>query len=236
MVSDIYIDILLIENSVEISDTDLEEIVDKIKKRQEVVLFKSYWNHEGVTKLSNKYLNRFSDDDLFWYVDFLLEMIERRTQTHWVERINIFHSFGLAARKNPDLMRGAILDKYIPRCSSKINNFVDYSAKNMMCMANGGYDESIQIIEQMSENVNLMKGIGQYNIKYYTDILSLANKMEAYLRMDRGVIVPQTVASVMAVMANTEYDDEEIDAINDVLHRLHKKIQIKINGLLKKIR
>lgn len=236
MIPDFYIDSLSIDFSSSIDEHDFVDVVSKIKQRQQVILFKSYWSHDAVKTLSSDYLVNLSDEDLNWYIHFLLSMIENRTNTHWVERINIFHSFGLAARKNSHFMSNLIRERYLPRCNNNINNFVDYSAINMVSFSGDSIFSSLSIIEKLMENVKLMQGIGNYNINYYGNVIELSNIMSSYLGTSKESIVPQTIASTLSAMIGTDYDEDEVDSVEDVLSRLDKRTRVRINKLYRILR
>ncbi|MFA7062275.1 MAG: hypothetical protein WC156_15835 [Pedobacter sp.] len=231
MIPDFYMDSLSIDFSPSVEKHDFVDVVSKIKKRQQVILFKSYWSHEAVKTLSSDYLDNLNDEDLKWYIHFLLSMVESRINTHWVERINIFHSFGLAARKNSQFMSNIIREKYLPRCNNKINNFVDYSAINMVSFSGNSIFSSFAIIEKLMENIKLMQGIGNYNINYYGNVIELSNVMRSYLGTSKESIVPQTIASTLSAMIGTDYDEEEVDSVQDLLSRLDKRTRVRINKL-----
>ena len=236
MIPEFYIDSLSIKFSTIVSDDDFKDLVAKIKQRHQVILFKSYWNHEVVKILSSRYINCLDDDDLGWYIRFLMSMIEKRTNTHWIERINLFHSFGLTARKNPELMTRIIAEQYLPRCKGNINNFVDYSAINMMSLSENPKFTPLAITQMLMENVQLMQGIGNYNINYYNNVIELSKILTEYIGTKKEVIVPQTIASVMSVMIGTEYDEEEIDSVQDVISKLSKNAKNTINKLYKMLK
>jgi len=61
------------------------------------IYFSCYWKHESVLELKNKYSNKMDLGKIIDYINNVHFVINERKnrETHWIERINLFHFYGL---------------------------------------------------------------------------------------------------------------------------------------------
>lgn len=179
------------------SVTDFNNILANLKSRKLSVFFKWFWKHSDVHEFSQKYTNRINPDDISWYLSKLIEVTTHRNSLHWVERINLFHTFGLCRFFGNK--RGLQIIESIPgikRRMNKINSLSDLSASNVTLMLKESNTlDSIKLIDHIPDR-SLLKVYSAYQVYYYGGFNNLLSVLRDYKNSPKQVIIPQTIAGL----------------------------------------
>jgi hypothetical protein len=178
-------------------DEDFQWIVNNLKNHKPVILFKWFWRHEDVDLFSTKYMKDIEPENMEWYLQKLSKMIVKRKNLHWIERINLFHIYGLSRLVDKNL--GLKIVKNFPffqKKESSIISMSDLSACNVSLMLrDASAKDSIKLIDSI-KNRSLLSDYGIYQIYYYEGISNLLDTLISYLSSSKQVIIPQTIAGL----------------------------------------
>jgi len=178
---------------------DFEEIVKNLSDKRLVILFKWFWKHSDVVNFAEHFIKKINANNLAWYLRELSKVIGRGVHVHWVERINLFHVYGLSRlfdkKAGLEIMESTF--DYGERIKS-IQTLSDISACNVsLILKEAGTIDSLKVIEAMS-SPSLLSIFGLYQLFYYEGLPHLLNVLKEYVHTPKEVIIPQTIAGLFS--------------------------------------
>lgn len=216
------------------NEEDFQWIVNNLKNQKPVILFKWFWRHEDVNLFSKKYMKDIEAENLELYLQKLSKMLSKRKNLHWIERINLFHIYGLS--RLVDKRLGLKIIEKLPFFQNKENSIIsmsDLSACNVsLILKDASVKDSIKLISSI-KNPSLLSDYGIYQIYYYEGISNLLDTLISYLSSSKQVIIPQTIAGLFEAEPHSIILSKIIkERIYDQL--LHKFSQDVISEIEKK--
>jgi len=176
---------------------DFQLIVESLKRKKMGVLFKWFWKHSDVVRFAEEFMREVGAENLNWYLYELTKITARKESLHWLERINLFHTYGLSRLIDKDsglkIMRSF---PFFARGTKLIASLSDLSACNVSLMLNDADSiESLHLLDLFSDR-SLLAQYGLYQIYYYGGISELIDTLGKYVSSPKEVIVPQTIAGL----------------------------------------
>lgn len=203
-------------------EEELSSIFESIKKRRPVLLFPWFWTHEDVVNFSKRFFNTLTPDDVLWYLRLLHAILGAERELHWMERVNLFHAFGLARLVGGDELLRVIEQDYGYGMSKQasMRTLTDVSAYNVIAMLRFSSPmDSITILRLLEDSLPTVISFGKYQVYYYGGLANLLDIMQDYLDDRKIVLVPQSVASLLflAELDKTRKLESTSRAIHDVI-------------------
>lgn len=176
---------------------DFRLIVENLKQKKMVVLFKWFWKHSDVVRFAEDFVMEVGAENLDWYLHELTKITANRKSLHWLERINLFHTYGLSRLIDKD--SGAKIMRSFPffaKGTKRIASLSDLSACNVSLMLRKADSvESLGLLDSFSDR-SLLAEYGLYQIYYYGGISELIDTLGQYVCSPKEVIIPQTIAGL----------------------------------------
>lgn len=229
-----------IDTNLSPSKKDFQEIIDNIASKKVSILFKWFWRHSDVVEFSKFIQNNINQDNLNWYVNKLIEFTSHNRPLHWLERINLFHSFGLCRLiDNTDQKkRLKTIEKVacVGRKDCQIKSLSDISAYNIaLILKHADSSDSLEIFTKVNSS-SLLSIYSAYQIYYYDGFENLLNFLQEYTDSPKQVIIPQTIAGLFlsepsSVLLSKKSRERIYD---DILGRMPKKVKTSLEKLDKK--
>lgn len=179
------------------SEDDFVKITDSLKRRRLVILFRWFWRHGDVARLAEHLSRGVYSEGLEWYLTELSKIVITEEDLHWVERINLFHVYGLSRLFGKEA-GVKLIEKfpYFSKTSRNVGSLADLSACNVALMLKEAeVTESIKVIDAVSDP-SLLAQYGMYQIYYYKGMLELIDKLKEYASSPKQSIIPQTIAGI----------------------------------------
>lgn len=227
-----------IDSNLTPNEEDFKWIVNNLKNQKPVILFKWFWRHEDVDLFSKKYMKDIEARDLERYLQKLSKMLLERKDIHWIERINLFHIYGLSRLVDKKLgLRIIESFPFFQKKESSILTMSDLSASNASLMLkDASAKDSIKLFSSI-KNSSLLSDYGIYQIYYYKGISNLLDTLVSYLPSYKQVIIPQTIVGLFEAEPHSIVLSKMIkERIYDqLLHNLSQDVTSEIEKKDKKL-
>lgn len=219
------------------TESDFRYIVESIKSRKLVILFKWFWRHQDVDDFRDHFASEIDPHDLHFYINELLKILELQQDMHWIERINLFHIYGLSrlVQMDPDLVTENQLKLETLR-KSEVRSLTDISEWNSILMIkNASSIDSLELLE-LIQKPDLLAEFGLYQLYYYQGLKILFRVLKDYLNTERNVIIPQTIAGLFqaepkTLLLSNTFREQIYD---EIILRLPCKVATKLERFDKK--
>jgi hypothetical protein len=217
------------------------ELVEGLKSRDLRIYFPQYWDHETVRKFKLEFGDKIDEDDIFYYLSRLenLLLLRNEKNIHWIEKINIFHFYGLLRifGKNNKEISISHIDNLIKHRKKKIKTLIDISALNTKYVVEErDTKNTIDIISNIEDNPGLIRDFGHYQIFYHNGIYNCINEFSMDLNKKGKVPIAHSVLALIVLSELYYKNQPEIkEMIMDRLYsHLNNKVKIKIDESSKK--
>lgn len=216
---------------------DFRFIVESLRNRKIVLLFKWFWKHSEVVNFSESFAEEIDPSDFEYYFIQLLKIIKKRESLHWLERINLFHVYGLSRLLDRRSSLKIIGDYSLTTTKNKtIKSLNDISAYNVFLMLNDApINDSIAMIDLINTQT-LLAEYGLYQLYYYGGISQLIDTLKLYIKSPKEVIIPQTLAGLFAAEPKSLLLGNKIRQriYDEILYSLPNKVQLKLEKIDKR--
>lgn len=214
---------------------DFNWIVSNLKGSKSVILFKWFWQHVDVDNFYRTFIKEIDAENLLSYIKSLQNILFNRKKLHWVEKVNLFHTYGLTRLFDDKKTSLEIVQNfpYFHKRNKNVNNLCDLSAYNVSLMlSDASAVDTINLFNLINDQ-NLLSDYGLYQIYYYKDISKLLEILKQYLKSSKQVIIPQTIAGIYKAEPKSILLSKKIkEKIHDeILHDLPENISIKLERL-----
>jgi hypothetical protein len=188
----------------EVPDGDMQGLVNGLKAGQCELYFSRYWTHGDVRKLRVNYLESVGIEEVLKYLAKVYYLMAKRRDEdiHWIERINLFHFYGLLRILGTSRIDVAshIIAGQIQGSKARRRTLVDVSAYNAKAVLDGKDPRDItEVLTLFEENPYLARDFGNYQIYYHGNILTCIDELADDLRSTRKVPVPHSVLALRFV-------------------------------------
>ncbi len=214
---------------------DPAAIIDALSGRRAVILFNWFWTHQDVWEFYNAHGTKILADDVAWYVGMLARCVQldsqKKIKASWVERINMFHAFGLL-RLVDDRYAAEMLRRVFSfgAADGIIHDLVEMSGWNALSMLEGG-DYPMPMLMALKSNPTVLTSFAEYQIYYYGGYENLLTTIKSYLSQDKRVMVPQSAAALLSWL-NRCGARREIDQIyGELLDPLPEQVRVIVEQL-----
>lgn len=168
------------------SELELDEMILAINNREPKIFFPWFLSHSTVANINSSSIDAEA-------LNFLIKETTHRVlnrQPHWVEKINLFHLYGLCRVINT----ATIVNDNIP-----VNMpIAQISANTSNLILNKAPINESYINLKILSSPQAARFYAEYQIYYYNGIENLIAKLSDYKNSYKSIIIPQTIASIYA--------------------------------------
>lgn len=227
-----------------VSHLDMGKIIDGLNDRRLLIYFPVFWNHDEVREFKNKFSTLINPENLFFVGSKLFKLLSIRDKrcVHWIERINLFHMYGLIRIYGYMFKTNALSflnSVYTEQSKSIKNDFSIVSAINAKSvLENRDAKDETEFFELVQKNLYLVRDYGNYQMFYYGGIIKCIHELQANLNEQKKVPVPSSVLSLL-VSCDLHYgiDTDLKTKVYDELYSLMpEKTKFKIDQIYKLVR
>ena len=193
------------------SPAEMKKLAEGLRQRRADLYFPFFWTHGDVYLLQQKYLKNVSLDDILWYIDELFRIVGNRypDRLHWMERSNIYHTFGLirlfgkADRKTSIRAVQKAIDF---QNRSKSKSIVEISAHSTLAFLQERDAEGMKsFIEELISVPNILRFYGSYQIYYYGGFENCVTRLENYNQTSNEIFIPQSMLSLLSIRSHINW-------------------------------
>lgn len=190
------------------NEIDLARLIDDINNRRIKIHIPWFWRHTVVSEFSLKYVNSLDTDALMDVVSQTEGKCLKR-DVHWLEKVNLFHLYGLCRLKGTEPKFSKNISESASQQSLALSHL---SAKNSELLVKGAdAKDAIYCIDHMKSR-KMIRIFAEYQLYYYGGIRAVMEKLEQYVGTSKESIVPTTV---FALKHTFELDYEEEKFLSD---------------------
>jgi len=210
--------------------SDYENVARALKEGKVEILFGWFWTHDHVVNLQKSSFKDVSPDDIEKYLSELYRIIHKKDDLHWIERINLFHAFGLTRLSEQKRALKMIEDKFGYKGDSrKIVNLTDVSASNVSLMLkNANSIDALHLIDTLND-AKLMALFAKYQIYYYGSKVGVLNAMKGYVGTSKEALIPHTIASMISTQRLLEQEKEYI--YDNIIYDMPLKVRNRLMSI-----
>lgn len=225
----------------QITEDDMRDLVDGLKKHRLKLYFSQYWDHQAVRQFKNKFATHINQDDVFYYLNKVGDLFQSRNESniHWIEKINFFHFFGLLRIiGNKDrTSSGSYLNNFIKQREGKKKSLIDISALNTKCVIEErDAKDTVEIFNQIEQDPNLIRDFGHYQVFYHNGIYNCVNEFSFDMQKKGKVPIAHSVLALIVICDLYFKNEPELkEFIMDKLYYpLNESVKNKIDESSKK--
>ena len=217
----------------------IEKVYWNLKARRFTLLFPWFWTHEHVRRFCTTYGKKIKGEDVSWYCVRLQKTLNESHDIHWLERVNLFHVYGLLRLvRDREMMLEVLKDRLAGELTvdqKPINTLSDMSAHNAMAMLQASPVEGMEwFLQKLQSHPRILPFFGRYQVFYYGGAEKVVDVMKNYLSTDKNVVVPQSVAALLSLSRLGNF--ERINHIHERIQaELLPKLPSSITGRIHKI-
>jgi hypothetical protein len=220
------------------TEEDMINLVSGLKKNKMSIYFSQFWRHDEVQCFKSRFSNDIIEDDLIHYLSKVNNLLLARNDedVHWIEKINIFHFYGLmrifgVRDKSRSL---TFINKFIDQSKYRNKSLIYISAINAKSvLEERDSNDIIEVFSEFKKNPYLIRDFGIYQVYYYKNIHNCINNIRNDLNHRGKVPIPHSVLALL-VVCDLLYKDESIlkeEIMDELYYKLTNDVKIKIDKL-----
>jgi len=191
-----------ISTTIESESNPAHKVYSNIKERHFTLLFPWFWTHQIVAQFCQAYHADLTSEDVRWYLTQLQAVMKMQRDVHWLERVNLFHAFGLSRLVADEAPMLEIIENqfgYRPHCEHRrIETLTDMSAYNVIAMLSfDDVEETTTLLRKLEEQPRILPVFAKYQIYYYGGSDSLIETLKSYQSDRKAVMIPQSAAALL---------------------------------------
>ena len=164
------------------TEEDMINLVSGLKNKKMSIYFPQYWRHDDVITFKSKFSNDIYADDLIHYLSKVNNLLLARNDEdiHWIEKINIFHFYGLMRifGVRDKIQSLTFINKFIDQSKYRIKSLINISAINAKSvLEERDSKDIIEVFSEFENNPYLIRDFGIYQIYYYKNIYNCINEI-----------------------------------------------------------
>ena len=215
-----------------ISSVDIENIREDLRNRKIRLYFPFYWSHGDVRLLKKLLHEQVDPKDILYVADSISHLVLSRDEScvHWIERINLFHLYGLIRIYGASIYDEALnwIERIIKESTpSRGNALLLISAANSKAvLENRDPKDETDFFSIASAEPRVILDFGMYQIFYHGGIVPCIQELESDIKDNQKVPIPGSVLSLLVSCdVHFKHGDPKIkDRIYDQLYsRLPEK-------------
>ena len=188
------------------TDEDFSTIVDNINSGQAQILFPWFWTHEDVREFRSKWASKIDPGLLIRIIDDCHGFC-RGKSTHWIERINLFHLYGLS-RMVPLAPRDAT---HLSHISEELApGLVAISARNAQLIRRGDDATEAMKVIKMLDDRKISRMYAEYQIFYYGGIDKTIDALSTYIGKNEETMIPTAILALTSTFDISEHISQAI--------------------------
>jgi len=177
------------------SFSDFGIIVSSINLAEPRIIFPWFWKHNDVLRFRNKFINQIDQSKLCKIIADTSAIVDI-AESHWIERVNLFHLFGVS--RLFEKVDEEILRLQETSFSQIRSGLIGVSATNANLLAKGAdAKDAIMVIEKLSAE-HLKRTFAEYQIYYYEGLDNLIKVLSSYIGTPKEFLIPATVNSIIS--------------------------------------
>lgn len=177
------------------SFSDFETVASLINLAEARIIFPWFWKHNDVLRFRDQFISQIDQSRLCQIIADTSVIIDIAT-SHWIERVNLFHLFGVSRlfeKVDEEILR--LQEKSFSQIRSGL---IGVSATNANLLAKGAdAKDAIMVIEKLSAE-HLKRTFAEYQIYYYEGLDNLIKVLSSYIGTPKEVLIPATVNSIIS--------------------------------------
>ena len=165
---------------------EFSTIVEKINSGQAQILFPWFWTHEDVREFRSKWASEIDPDLLIRIINDCHGFCQGKS-THWIERINLFHLYGLlrmVALAPKDLTHLSLLSAELAP------GLVAISARNTELIRRGTDATEAVKVMKILDNRKTSRMYAEYQLFYYGGIDKTIDVLSTYIGKNEETMIP----------------------------------------------
>lgn len=199
----------------ESSSEVMRRIAKGLKSRKIDLYFPFFWTHSDVSKFHKSYIDKVPLDDLLWYLNELYRIVKDRYPKglHWIERINIYHVYGLIRLIGKNDPKTAI------RTIRKTINFQKQTKEKSVFYISANSTLAILQERETKEMSDFLKELitvpaflhfyGSYQIYYYDGFENCISRLEKYINTSNEIFIPQSMLSLISIKSHIDWQTKK---------------------------
>ncbi len=193
------------------SPAEMKRLAEGLRQRKVDLYFPFFWTHNDVFSLHKKYLKNVSLDDVLWYFNELFRIVGDRypDKLHWMERSNIYHTFGLIRLLGKADRKTAIrtVQKAIDHQNrDKVKSIIEISAHSTLAVLQERDAEGMKsFLEELISVPNILRFYGSYQIYYYGGFENCVTRLEKYTQTSNEIFIPQSMLSLLSIRSHINW-------------------------------
>lgn len=206
------------------SPEDFQRLIENINNQQILVHIPWFWRHCFVSEFSVKHVERLDIDSLFGVIIDTEKKCANR-ELHWVEKVNLFHLYGLCRIAGVEPPRDSVI--YNPSDNNALS-LSSLSAQNSRLIVNGAdAKDAVRSIQYMKAN-GISRAFAEYQLFYYGGFEVLIDKLSEYVETPKESVIPTTLYAL------SETFDIDRDSMVDVHDRVLDRMSDSVRKLIVK--
>jgi len=197
----------------EVSAEDMRAIITDINNTKLTMYFPQYWNHSDVRRFKALSDNDLDIESVVAVSRKLAELLLVRDSdcVHWLERVNVFHLFGLIRIYGDALNSRSLefLTSIYSRAHAKSSvSFLLVSAINAMSvLEHRDIGDENRFFNLVRTNPSIVRDFGNYQIHYHGGIHECIQELYCDLNKRNKMPIPSSVLSLL-VSCDLHYKDD----------------------------
>ncbi len=172
---------------------DFSTIVEKINSGQAQIFFPWFWTHEDVREFRSNWASKIDSDLLIRIIDDCHGLCQGKS-THWIERINLFHLYGLSR-----MVSLATKDStHLSHISTELApGLVAISAGNTQLIRGGATNttEAMKVIKMLDDR-KISRMYAEYQLFYYGGIEKTIDALSTYIGKNEETMIPTAIVAL----------------------------------------
>ena len=171
---------------------DFSVIVENINSGQAQILFPWFWTHEDVREFRSNWASKI-DPDLLMRIIIDCHEICHGKSTHWVERINLFHLYGLSR-----MVSFASNDSaHLSHISTELApGLVAISAGNTQLIRRDADTTEVMRVIKMLDDRKISRLYAEYQLFYYGGIEKTIDVLSTYIGKNEETVIPAAIVAL----------------------------------------
>lgn len=189
---------------------DFSAIVENINSGQAQILFPWFWTHEDVREFRSNWASKIDPDLLIRIIDDCHEIFQGKS-THWIERVNLFHLYGLSR-----MVSLATKDStHLSHISTELApGLVAISARNTELIRCGADAAEAMKVIKILEDRKISRIYAEYLLFYYGGIEKTIDVLSTYIGRNEETVIP---AAIVALTSTFDISKRIYQAITERL-------------------
>jgi len=175
------------------SDIDFKNVLSAINSGELQIIFPWFWQHDDAIFFKEKYSDQIDQYQLFKIISETVEIMDT-SEPHWVERVNLFHLFGVS-RLFEKTDRNVLHLQETYRTATRYG-LVSISALNANYLSKHADSKDASNIIKRLEETHLTTSYAEYQLFYYGGFANLVRALEEYIGTIKEIMVPTSIWSI----------------------------------------